>query len=175
VNTDNSNLGKILTLVIESINATKAFDPIELQIGIEEQASPQETPAVYVRPLYDDSYRSGGDDQPDDARAFYETTTVCEVKVWGDNLDEAERLRNAFLIAANVLFTPNATVPTGRGDYSKGLSSAERGVTITFQQGFTIPIVYETFLQALLQHVTTTPIITVSDPPDDTNPEQLPP
>ena len=174
MDTTDSNLEKILKLVIDAINSTHQFDPIELNIGVEEQYRPAETPAVYIRPLYDDSYRSGGDDQPDDARAFYETTTVCEVKVWGSNLEETERLRNAFLIAANVLFTPNATVPTGRGVYSKGLSSSERGVMVTFQSGFVIPIVYETFLQALVTFVTNLNV-TVSNPPDGTDPETLPP
>lgn len=172
MNTDNSNLGKLLKLVVDAINSTHQFEPISLEIGIEEQYHPGETPAIYIRPLYDDSYRSGGDDQPDDARSFYETTTICEVKVWGDNLDEAERLRNAFLIAANVLFTPNATVPTGRGVYSKGLSTSERGVMITLQQGFVIPIVYETFLQALIQFVTNLSL-TMSDPPNGSDPEPL--
>jgi hypothetical protein len=162
-----ANLTKVVDKVVQAINATKFFRPMETLLGVEESYSFDEAPAIYWRPVDDDGYR-GPHEQPDDAVAYYETTTRLEVTAWGSDLDEALRLRDAVLITAHVLFSPNAAKPTGGGKYSKGLST-EDGVEIKFTEGFVIPIIYEEFLQALIKAVNTSG--TVSDPPDDTNPE----
>lgn len=168
-----ANLFGILSTLVEAINATKFFAAMDLNIGVEELqgSSMKAPPAIFFRPLYDTVY-SGPHEQPDDSWAFYETETVVEVTVWGKDLAETENLRNAVLITANVLWTPNAVQTHGKADYSKGLSS-ELGMMIKYQIGFRIPIVYETFLQAVIQTVDFINSPTVVGP-DGEDPEPLP-
>lgn len=180
---EGSNLRAILHRVVDAINSAKAFDgPIAFQLGQQEVSSVADAPPSLVFiPLYDDGYR-GAHDQPDDAQAYYETTTWLQVNVWGTDLDNATKLRDAFLIACHVLYSPNAFVTGPRGEYSKATDSGEGGmVMIRLTCGFVIPILYETFAAAIIEYATNnqpggpaaTGII-VSEYSDGADPETLP-
>lgn len=150
--TTDSNLRAIIALVVAAINGTKKFAPLppEPLIGDENVTSLSKPPRLVWVPLEDDEYRQPHE-QPDDATAYYETTTICELHVWGNDLAEAECLRNAVLITGHVLYSPNAFIPSGKGKYSKGTSSGERGVEIVMNVGFVVPIIYEEFSTALAE------------------------
>ena len=154
-----SLLREAITKIIQAINSTGQFEPIpeDPNIGVETiSSSAADPPAIFFVPKEDDGYRPPHE-QPDDGQAYYETTVVCEVKVWGKDLDEATRLRDALLISGFVLYSPNAFIPRGKGTYSKGLSTGERGVQITLQIGFVVPIMYVEFATGVVNAVNINP------------------
>lgn len=154
---------------------------LEALVGIENVTSQDTPPSVVWVPLYDDGYE-GPQDQPDYAHAIYQTNTVCGVYCWGNNLGEAEDLRNAVLTALWTLYSPAAVDTSRRAEYTKGLTSGELGVMIKMQIGLTIPIYdvcYGVVTIATFDEPppagTGTQGILVSDPPDFANPTPLPP
>lgn len=169
MNTQGSMLREVIRRIIVAINTTGLLSPMseDPDIGIEEDSSQQSPPNITWVPLYDDSYR-GPHEQPDDAVAFYETTTVVQAKVWGATVDEAIVLRDQLLIAGHTLYSPNAFMPLGQGKYSKSLSSGEFGTTIALNVGFVVPVIYREYQVGTVTTVNvTTPdaINPVPDPP----------
>lgn len=159
MNTTLSALREMISMIVGAINTTGQFKPLpDPLIGEETITSAKSPPTVFWIPREDDGYRPPHE-QPDDGQAYYETTVVCDVKAWGSDLDEATRLRDAILIAGHVLFSPNAFIPQGKGTYSKGLSTGEKGVQITFRVGFVVPVMYVEFQTALITN-------TILNPPD---------
>lgn len=159
MDTSNSNLAAIIAKLMAAVNEVMTkweapngtFDSMPVKIGIEDVTSQDEAPQVYWVPESDDGYHVA-QEQPDDGLAVYETWTVCRVQVWGRNLDEAERLRNAVLVTGWRVYSDNAWDQRGKGTYSKGLVG-EDGVAITFRVAFKIPILVEEYPLAAINQV----------------------
>lgn len=167
-----SNLHAIIKPLMGDVSAVMSsyadpngpFDPMETLIGQEEVTSQGETPQVYWIPVSDDGYHVA-DEQPDNGVALYVTWTTCRVVCWGGNLGEAERLRNAVLVKAHERYSAAAVKPMGKATYSKGLSTGDRGVTITLTMAFKIPILAQVFLPARVLVVNVQPAPGVQPPP----------
>ena len=120
MDSSSSNLRAIIEPVMQAVTAVMEpnqdpngpFDPMETKIGVEEITSQDETPQVYWTPLEDDGYHFA-DEQPDDGHALFDTWTLCEVKCWGSDLGEAERLRNAVLVKSHNIYSGAAIKPVG--------------------------------------------------------------
>ena len=145
---------------------------MDIAIGEEEKRKVRAPPRVLWIPVSDDGYH-GATEQPDDAHAVYETWTRLTVIVWGRNLDEAERLRSAVLTKSFDTYSAGAFKPIGGGKYSKGLSTADRGVSITFQVAFKLLIIDEAFPQTTVTTVTYPLLATLPDG-DPTTTESFP-
>lgn len=166
MNTEDSNLRAIIAPIMADVSAvmTKWFDPngpfdqMAVKIGVEEISSQDETPQVYWVPLEDGGYEVNLGDHPDAGVAEYYTWTLCQVKVWGDNLDEAVRLRDAVLVKARLRWSGAAVKASGKGKYSKGLSTSERGVSITFGLAFKIPILSELWPEVTITEANVVPL-----------------
>ncbi len=139
------------------------YDPIPTKMGIEEITSVDETPQVYWIPVKDDAYEVA-DEQPEDGMADYQTWTTLTVKVWGSNLDEAIRIRDAVLTKGLRRYG-KAFRPAGGGTYSKGLSGQERGQIITFAVQLKYLIIGEQWPLVAISGVDTNVIPAPDDPP----------
>lgn len=190
--TDNSILDQFVTPLMASVKTVMNgyykpngnFDAMPVSIGVETITSMKSPPHVHWVPKYDDGYHVS-DVQPDDAHSTYMTWTVCEVTVWGKDLDEAESLRGAVFEAGANLYGAAWSKPYGgKGSYSKGLSMGEKGVTIKFMYAFKVLLLDEQWPSTTVISVNFQPTpgqspsalygLTVSDNAAGTNKTSLP-
>lgn len=167
---EGSNLRTEIDGIMADVNAVLTtwhspdgpYDPMPTKLGVQEMTSQDETPQVYWIPVKDEPY-AVADEQPDDGMADYQTWTTLTVRVWGSNLDEAIRIRDAVLTKGGRRYG-KAFKPAGGGTYSKGLD-AERGVMITFAVALKYLIIGEQWQLVTIGAVATNVIPEPGEPP----------
>ena len=169
MDTSNSNLAAILGPVIAAVNTYQGpllspngqFGGLAIYIGEEEVRKLRAPPQVVWIPVED--ALSLAREQPDDAHADYTSLTTLKVQTWGHDLDEAVRLRDTVITKALALYGPNAFRLVGKQKYTKGLSSADKGVCITFLVALSTPVIDEAFQSADIDTVNSLINITLGD------------